>query len=70
MNNADIIMKPTNTGGGLVLMDKSYYQDSLVIKGHLDNNVHREVPLDSDKKVFKKLKPLVEKYRSNQLKGK
>ena len=33
MNNPDIIMKPTDKGGGLVLMDKSYHRDSLVIKG-------------------------------------
>ena len=65
MNNPDIIMKPTDKGGGLVLMDKLYYRDSLVIKGHLDSNVYQEVPLDSDKKVFKNLKSLVEKYRSN-----
>ena len=39
-NNPDIILKPTDKGGGLVLMYKSYYQDSLVIKGHLDSNVY------------------------------
>ena len=46
-------------------MDKSYYQDSLVVKEHLDSNVYQEVPRNSDKKVFEKLKFLVEKYRSN-----
>ena len=46
-------------------MDKSYYRDSLVVKGHLDSNVYQEVPRNSDKKVFEKLKFLVEKYRSN-----
>ena len=46
-------------------MDNLYYRDSLVIKGHLDSNVYQEVPLDSDKQVFQKLKSLVEKYRSN-----
>ena len=55
-------MKPTDKGGGLALMGKSYYQDSLVIKGQLDSNFYQEVPLDSDKKkVFQKLKSLVEK---------
>ena len=43
-------MKPTDKGGGLALMGKSYYQDSLVIKGQLDSNFYQEVPLDSDKK--------------------
>ena len=46
-------------------MDNLYYRDSLVIKGHLDSNVYQEVPLDSDKQVFQKLKSLVETYRSN-----
>ena len=50
MNNPDIITKLTDKGGGLVLMDKLYYRDSLVIKEHLDSNVYQEVPLDSDKK--------------------
>ena len=45
-------MKPTDKAGCLVLMDKSFYQDSLVMKGHLDSTVYQEVPLDSHKKVF------------------
>ena len=65
MNNPNITLKPTDKGGALVLMDKSYCQDSLAIKGHLDSNVYQEVPLNPDKKVFQKLKSLVEKYRSN-----
>ena len=70
MNNPDIIMKPTDKGGGLVLMDKSYYRDSLAIKRQLDSNVYQELSLDSDKRVFKKLKSLVEKYRGNLTKRK
>ena len=65
MNNPDIIFEPTDKGGGLVLMDQPYYQESLVIKRRLDSNVYQKVPLNSDKKVFQKLKLLVEKYRSN-----
>ena len=49
MNNPDNVLKPTDKGGGLVLMDKSCYRDSLVIKGHFDSNVYQEVPLDSNK---------------------
>ena len=67
MNNPDLIIKSKYKVYGLVLMDKSYYWDSLVIKEHLDSNVYQEVPLESDKKVFQKLKSLVEKYRSNLL---
>ena len=61
INYPDITLKSKDKGGGLVLMDKSYYRDSLVIKEHLDSNIYQEVPLDSDKKVFQKLKSLVEK---------
>ena len=60
-------MKPADKGYGLVLMDKSYYWSSFVIKEQLDSNVYQEVPLDSDKKVFQKLKSLVGKYKSNLL---
>ena len=65
MNNLDLTIKPADKGGGLVLMDKWYYWDSLVIKGNLDSNVYQEVPLDSYKKVFENLKSLAEKYKSN-----
>ena len=61
MNNPDVILKPTDKGGGLILMDKSYYWDSLVIKGDLDSNDYEEVQLESDKKDFEKLKSLEER---------
>ena len=48
----DIIIKPTNKGGGLVLMDKTYSRDHLVNKEHLHSNVYKEVSLDSDKNVY------------------
>ena len=46
-------------------MNKAYYCDHLVNKGHLHSNLYKEVPLDSDKKVYKQLLLLVEKYKSN-----
>ena len=48
--NKDIIIKPTDKWGGLVLMDKTYYRDHLVNKRHLNSNLYKEVLLDSDKK--------------------
>ena len=51
-------------------MDKSYHDDSLVFKGHLDKNVYQEVPQESDKNVFKKFKSLLEKYITNLTKRK
>ena len=53
--NKDIIIKQTDKGGGLVLMDKTYYLDNLVKKEHLHSEVYKEVPLDSDKKVHEQL---------------
>ena len=53
--NKDIIIKQTDKGGGLVLMDKTYYLDHLVKKEHLHSEVYKEVPLDSDKKVHEQL---------------
>ena len=44
-------------------MDKSYYRDSLVIKGHLNSNVYQEVPLDSDKKDISKIKIIGRKVK-------
>ena len=54
MNNPDITMILADKRTRLVLMHKSYHQDSFVIKGHLDSNIDQEVPLDSDKKKFLK----------------
>ena len=40
LNNPDIILKPLEKESGLVLMNKSNYQDFLVINGHLNSNVY------------------------------
>ena len=45
-------------------MDKTYYHDHLVKKEHLNSKVYKEIPLDLDKKVYKKLLLIVEKYMS------
>ena len=63
--NKNIIIKPTDKGEGLVLMDKTYYPDYLVNKEHLHINVYKDVPLDSDKKGYKQLLLLDEKCKSN-----
>ena len=46
-------------------MDKTYYCDHLINKEHLHSNVYKEVPLDSDKKVYIQLFLLFEKYKPN-----
>ena len=65
ITDKDIIIKPIDKGGGLVLMDKTYYRDHLVNKEHLHSKVYKEGQLDSDKKVYKLLLLLVEKCKSN-----
>ena len=52
ITNKDIIIKPTNKGGGLVLMDKAYYRDHLVNKERLHSKVYKEVLLDLEKNVY------------------
>ena len=61
ITNKDIIIKPTDKGGDLVLMDKTYYRDHLVNIEHLHSKVYKEVPLDTDKRVYKQLLLLIEK---------
>ena len=65
ITNKDIIIKKTDKGKGLVLKDKKYYRDHLVNKEHLHSYVYKEIPLDSNKKVYKQLNLFVEKYKSN-----
>ena len=55
IRNKGIIIKPTDKGGCLVLMDKTYYHDQLFNKEHLHSKVYKEVLLDSDKTVYKQL---------------
>ena len=50
ITNRNIIIKRTDKGRGLVLMDKTYYCDHLLNKEHLHCNVYKELPLNSDKK--------------------
>ena len=61
ITSKNIIIKPTDKDGGLILMDKSHYCDHLVNKEHLHSNIYQEVPLDSNKKVYKQLLLLVQK---------
>ena len=47
------------------MKDKKYYRDHLVNKEHLHSYVYKEIPLDSNKKVYKQLNLFVKKYKSN-----
>ena len=60
--NEDIVIKPSDKGGGLVIMNKQYYKEEIFITGHLSTNVHREAPINADKTVYMNLKTLVDTY--------
>ena len=63
--NTDIILKPPDKGGGWVIMDKSFYENQLVLNGRLNSCVYKEIESNSDQIVFRKMKDLVHKFKSN-----
>ena len=63
--NKEIILKPSDKGGGWIIMDSSYYENDIVMKGHLNTSAYERIDDNADKKVFSKLKQLVNKYKSN-----
>ena len=48
----------------LVLMDKDYYCDTLVVKHHLNTSAYQKAGSNSDKRVFKNLKLIIKKHES------
>ena len=65
MTNTNIIFKKADKGGSIVIMDKIYYRDKLVIENHLNNNTYKIIHKHSDNNVVRNLKQLVERYKSN-----
>ena len=64
--NEDIVIKEADKGGVLVLMEKSFYRDKMIMQDHLtDETTYQEVPVDSDAKTFKKMKKLIERHKSS-----
>ena len=63
--NDSIIMKEADKGGGLVIMDKTFYHDKLIMKDHLSKeDVYRAINPDEDTKAFEKLKYLVKTHEN------
>ena len=45
-------------------MNKEFYKVIQLVMPHLRSNVYKEVPIDSDKKVFKDLAQYIKKYET------
>ena len=60
----DLVIKKADKGSSLVIMDKSFYRDTLVMKDHLMTDTYVEANKDCDLKVMKDIKCLLGKHRS------
>ena len=60
----DIIIKKADKGNTLVVMDTDFYRDKLVLSDHLETATYSIAPLDADKKVYKDVTKLVDKYKT------
>ena len=60
----DLVIRKADKGNTLVLMDKDYYCNTLVMKHHLNTSTYEKVDSDSDKRVFNNLKSLIKKHES------
>ena len=55
----DLVITKADKGNTLVLMDKGYYCNTLVMKHHLNTSTYQKVDSNSDKRVFNNLKLLI-----------
>ncbi|NQY54726.1 MAG: hypothetical protein HRT42_14280, partial [Campylobacteraceae bacterium] len=61
--NENIIIKKADKGGGIIIMDKSYYIRK--VTDCLDNiNVYKKLGKNIDRKIMHRIKNLTQKYRS------
>ena len=60
----DLVIRKADKGNTLVLMDKDYYFNTLVVKHHLNTSTYQKVDSDSDSRVLNNLKLLINKYES------
>ena len=64
-SNNDLIIKQADKSGNFVLMDKTYYRDSLVLEGHLNSNAYEKIPIGEDKVVVQNLRKLVNRHKDS-----
>ena len=62
MSKNDIEIKKADKSNTLVIMDKEVYKEKLVLKDHLLTETYQKASPDANKKVFGKLKKLVNKH--------
>ena len=60
----DIVIKKADKGNTLVVLDTVFYRDKLVLSDHLNTDTYSIAPINSDKKVYRELKKLVEKHKN------
>ena len=63
LSRSDIVIKKADKGNTLVIIDKSFYRDKLVLQDHLNSITYRPAELNSDMKVMKHLTSLMDKHR-------
>ena len=62
--NDEIIIKPADKGGCLVIMNKDFYRDKLVIQDHLNTDTYIETDINSDIKTMEDLRVLIDVHKN------
>ena len=60
----DVVIRKADKGNALVLMDKDYYLNTLVVKHHINTSTYQKVDSDSDNRILNNLKLLINKHES------
>ena len=60
----DLVIRKADKGNTLVLMDKAYYCNTLVMKHHLNTSTYQKVDPNSDKRFFNNLTFLIKRDES------
>ena len=61
-NNPNIVIQKADKVNTFVILDKEFYIEKLVRRGHLASNTYVKIDSNSDKKVFSKLNRLIDKH--------
>ena len=63
-NNKDIVIKKADKSNIIVIMDKQYYKNKLVLADHLETPTYERVSDDIDNEVIQKQNELLEEHQS------